>query len=574
MKSIISEIKHYNFNKLIDISFFLLVLFLGCIRFLNIGQQSPWLDEIYTLIDSNPNLSFKEIFDNITKNEVHPPIYFVLIYYYFKIFGYSIEILRFFSGFFGILCLILTYISVKNYFNKQSAQIGTLFLSVNSAFMGFSHEGRSYTFLIFFYICSFLLLHKSVNYNKTIFYTLLIVVNLILLYSTYFSVFIVFSQFLFIVYLYFFKDKKYKKLIFFYILLAIMYIPWIPYTFEGAKFTDSWIKKPNVRDLIFFSWNFLFPNIFLKVIIFLFFIFGVFRGVLKNKIQINAILISWIVGFCLFSYLFSIIFVPIIAWKYSIFILCPVIFIVSFGISEIKFAILKLLILAGFVITSLYLTFWKYSDNYKVSKPENYYLLDFIYRTNLYLPTICYEKRTIEWVVDRFNYNINCIEFKKLEDSHDSIKNTLLKNGWWELRVHRPFLTDNLRRTLKFNDSLVHFNYSNFSSLDLWIPRRKVIQLSNQIKRNDTIFYAYNSEKKSKIKFIFSVKSNLIHYDDSRLSLILNGQEQTFRLNYLSGIYSAEFFVDKPHFTIVLTASRPSVLENIQIQNFICISEN
>jgi uncharacterized membrane protein len=80
MKKILTKIRE---NKLLTI-----VIVVGAIlRFYNLDFQSVWLDEIHTLNEANPNLTFIEVYESVFQGEQMPPLYFYIIYVLFKVFG-------------------------------------------------------------------------------------------------------------------------------------------------------------------------------------------------------------------------------------------------------------------------------------------------------------------------------------------------------------------------------------------------------------------------------------------------------------------------------------------------------
>ena len=57
-----------------------IILFLAtAIRFYNVDFQSVWLDEIHTINEANPSLSFSEMYQLMIITEPHPPLYFILV---------------------------------------------------------------------------------------------------------------------------------------------------------------------------------------------------------------------------------------------------------------------------------------------------------------------------------------------------------------------------------------------------------------------------------------------------------------------------------------------------------------
>ncbi|MFN3640429.1 MAG: glycosyltransferase family 39 protein [Flavobacterium sp.] len=145
-----------NFSWLKEHKFLVLILSLGILlRFYHLDFQSVWLDEIHTLNEANPNLSFMEMYDLIKVTEPHPPLYFILIKIAFSIFGYSTFVLRFFSALIGVIGILAIYKLGKELVNKQVGIISALLLSLNYFHLYHSQDGRMYALLFLTTVISF-----------------------------------------------------------------------------------------------------------------------------------------------------------------------------------------------------------------------------------------------------------------------------------------------------------------------------------------------------------------------------------------------------------------------------------
>ena len=57
------------------------------LRFYQLDFQSPWLDELHTLIETNPELSYKEFYNLMLYREQMPHLYYILVRISNVIFG-------------------------------------------------------------------------------------------------------------------------------------------------------------------------------------------------------------------------------------------------------------------------------------------------------------------------------------------------------------------------------------------------------------------------------------------------------------------------------------------------------
>jgi uncharacterized membrane protein len=109
----------------------LILILAAALRLYNLDYQSPWLDEIHTLNESNPSQTLSEVYKHILQGEQLPPLYFFIVYFIFKIFGYSIFVARFFSAIIGVLTVYMFYLFGKELIDKKTGVIAALFMAVN-----------------------------------------------------------------------------------------------------------------------------------------------------------------------------------------------------------------------------------------------------------------------------------------------------------------------------------------------------------------------------------------------------------------------------------------------------------
>ena len=96
-----------------------LILLLGFVlRLRNILNRDFWYDEAFTGVTVKAN--FWEMI-RITINDVHPPLYYILLKMFSYFGDYSVFSVRFFSVILGILGIWAVYLFTKELFNKKAA---------------------------------------------------------------------------------------------------------------------------------------------------------------------------------------------------------------------------------------------------------------------------------------------------------------------------------------------------------------------------------------------------------------------------------------------------------------------
>jgi 4-amino-4-deoxy-L-arabinose transferase-like glycosyltransferase len=80
------------------------------IRYYVMEGKESWHDEWHSIYVSNPNIELNQTMDRYWGNkgdtfltEYYPPLYLILLKFFFKFFGYTDEIGRIFSLIFGVL---------------------------------------------------------------------------------------------------------------------------------------------------------------------------------------------------------------------------------------------------------------------------------------------------------------------------------------------------------------------------------------------------------------------------------------------------------------------------------------
>lgn len=142
---------------------FLFLIIGSFLRLYHLNFQSPWLDEIHTLNEANPKLSFNEVHDALLIAEPHPPLYFFIMNVVFKIFGYSIFIARMVSAIIGIAGLYSIYLLGKELFSKKAGIFAMILLSVNYFHIYYSQDARMYGLLFLTTTLSFYYLTRLIS---------------------------------------------------------------------------------------------------------------------------------------------------------------------------------------------------------------------------------------------------------------------------------------------------------------------------------------------------------------------------------------------------------------------------
>ena len=316
----------------------LLIILLGLIfRFYNVGYENLWIDEIFSFWVTEPNLSYTETYSRVKSTESIPFLYFYCIKICNSIFGYDPIVGRIFSAILGFLSIFTVSNLCKKFVNNKSYLLSLCLISLNIFLITYSQEMRVYT-LTFFLISLALIFffnlydeHDSKLLTANFFFFSLFMSLSIL--SHPFSIIILSSLVCFTFVDYFFFKIKKKKIN---ISLIIVFIFTLLFLFHYLQYvslitdTIDWIKQP---DLKFYS-NFYFSKFFgsrllgvIHLAILILLSFYLWRKIISNKKMIFLFIMLFL------SYLTPLIYgyllKPIIFPRYIMFVLIPIILLIS-----------------------------------------------------------------------------------------------------------------------------------------------------------------------------------------------------------------------------------------------------
>ena len=309
--------------------------------FYQINFDGFWLDEMNSFYVADPSLSFQETLLRHNESDWHNPKLFNLILKNFlDLVGYDPSQARYLPLIFGSISLFM-FGAISYQIKKDSSfLITTLLACISIYIIKYSQEIRPYSLLlltstlnIFFYI-------KLIKENKKkILNSILFLIFSVLNYSTHpFGLIILFSQISFSLYRYFFHKKLIKNQLFLYLFVLIFYFV---FNFEYILIQISFEKYMLSYDIKNVLDGFYFPRFFGSKIMGYTYLVLLFFLILKNKkiifIEKNFYLFFLILlFFCYFiPLLYGVIKTPVLHDRYIIFILIPILVLISCLISEL-----------------------------------------------------------------------------------------------------------------------------------------------------------------------------------------------------------------------------------------------
>jgi hypothetical protein len=280
--------KGYNFKFFkLDLALLLLIMLNFILKVIYINALPLEGDEPFTVFFSQGTLP--ELIDMI-KTENNPPLHFLLLSFWVKIFGISPFSVRFLSYLFSCFTVIYIYKIGSKFFSHFVGFFSSLFFTFSSLNMLFSHEARVYSLFAFltagafFYFLNCL---KSKATNK--YFIKLTLFNSLIIYAHFFGFIVLFIQVLTLIYLIIKNKIDIKNFIYSYSAVFILYLPYLIIFINRFLYSTSngtWVSPPtDISALYFMLWSFCnAPFITVLLIVFLLMALFIYLFKQKNKV--------------------------------------------------------------------------------------------------------------------------------------------------------------------------------------------------------------------------------------------------------------------------------------------------
>ena len=349
------------------------------------NDSGYWFDEWSTLLNSDPEVPINKIYDRIngigTVGELAPKTYFLVLRFFFSIFGFTAENGRIFSIFFFILSIFTFYLLLKLFINKKNSLFIASILSLNPFMIWMANETRLDTFNIFFCILNIFFFFKCLI-KKNFKYILFYITSSVLMLSIHpLTIPIILSQIFYVI-----LKKKINYLIFIILSCIIYFIINYSYITKGlsGELTPGHAKL-QLNFFLSFYYNTFFGNKYFGAIYLI--IFSLIILNLKKIINEKIILLSVVIIFSTYSLIIigNLFSLHIAAPRYIEFIVPFTILTILYNIKNIdlefknKYIPSKKILIFFIVILNVFIT----NGNKPVKKPATKEALNIIKSNNI-----------------------------------------------------------------------------------------------------------------------------------------------------------------------------------------------
>jgi uncharacterized membrane protein len=344
----------------------LLVAFV--MRIAHLTTQSLWLDELHTMNEAGPNTSWNELFRYLRTSDQHPPLHFLAEKLAFTLFGHTEFVARLVSVIAGTLSVWAMYFLGKTLLSQRLGTIAAILTCVNFYNISYSQEARAYIFAFLFAALSFAFFIRLVRTPARKEAILYAVFTTCLLYSHYYSLFIVLAQGM-VGLLFIFQERgKERKALFVHFLISagimlLAYAPWIPFMLKMSGIKSFWISNiPLTFQEDFFYEYFGNADILKPLLLLLLFVYvmrvsmhpGSIIKISESPLLLGFVLIvtSFFVTL-LIPYIRSLQVVPMLYPRYTIVALPGILLLLAYSFELFNHATVRNLLVGLFVVLSL-----------------------------------------------------------------------------------------------------------------------------------------------------------------------------------------------------------------------------
>ncbi|WP_092223420.1 MULTISPECIES: glycosyltransferase family 39 protein [unclassified Pseudomonas] len=314
------------------------VLF-GCyLRLHNIDVNGLWVDEAFSVATSDPNNSFIDVYKR-TLIDVHPPFYQVLLWLFYKVFGYTEMSGRYLSVFIGVLLIPSVFCLGWQMINRRTGLICSWLVAVNFYFITYSQETRSYALLVLLAVLSFVFFISLLRSPTSLNVVLYALVMAMLVNTHYFGLLPVGAQVGLFFLIYGRKAFQVKMMLKFLTVGAIVFLTLLPsagYIENNLGRQGFWIPAP--QDSFFIQlFTLYFGNASLSIIAAILMALGLVKLVRDTeRKEALWVLVLW-VGVCVMvPYVRSIYIQPVLTMRNLIVVLPALLIMTGYGLSLVR----------------------------------------------------------------------------------------------------------------------------------------------------------------------------------------------------------------------------------------------
>ena len=328
------------------------------LRFKGLTFQSHWSDELFSALVSDPVRPLEEVY-RLTVQDVHPPLYQVLLWWVYGIFGYHEVIGRALSAVAGTVGVFGVYLLGREAFGRRAGQFAALIASMNAFLIYYSQETRSYALLFTLSTFSYLFFVRTIFRPKVGNLLGYVLFTGLAIYTHHFGLCLAGAQGVALLARLLLVSKDRRRLAAYALIagavLALSLWPQLDHMTRDTGGRGGWITEPKLSHLRrYFYWYV--ESSALVVLFSVLLLLAVRRmassGEERGRREKAALLLGCAVLCFLLAVTVSLTVVPVLSVKNTIIVMPPLIVLVASGVDSFQRDLLRRIVVAGIVLFS------------------------------------------------------------------------------------------------------------------------------------------------------------------------------------------------------------------------------
>jgi uncharacterized membrane protein len=199
-------------------------------------RSDLWLDEALTV--HTARLPLGDLFEQL-RHDGHPPLYYLLLHVWMKVFGEGDEAVRSLSGVFGILTLPVLWVAAKRYGGRATAVAAVLLLATSPFAIRYSTETRMYSLVMLLVLLGWLALQLALERPTLLRLAAVAVVSGLLALTHYWSFYLLAATAILLLWRWRKGDPAGLRAVVAMLVGGVLFLPWLPSFLEQAAHTGT-----------------------------------------------------------------------------------------------------------------------------------------------------------------------------------------------------------------------------------------------------------------------------------------------------------------------------------------------
>ena len=200
-------------------------VFAFTLRMLYVNHESVSGDEAFSM--SVSQLPLPQMMQALVEDFVHPPLHYFALRGWFKVFGFGLFQARLLSVIFGTLAVVFLYLLAEYLFDRRTALLSALLMSVSQLAIMYAQEVRPYAQFHFLALFSSYLFVRAMREGRPGYWWGFVGSAILMLYTDYFSVYLIIAL-LVLAAIY----RQHSRLRLWWVLTGaaltvVLYLPWV-----------------------------------------------------------------------------------------------------------------------------------------------------------------------------------------------------------------------------------------------------------------------------------------------------------------------------------------------------------